>query len=56
MGNVEVAYGVFIQGLCYPVLGEPFSPITSTRKYQKSVHNLNNFPLFTSFSLYIFRK
>ena len=26
MGNVEVAYGVFIQSLCYPVLGEPFLP------------------------------
>ena len=26
MGNVEVAYGVFIQSLCYAVLGEPFFP------------------------------
>ena len=24
MGNVEVAYGVYIQSLYYPVLGEPF--------------------------------
>ena len=24
MGNVEVAYGVFIQSLCYAVSGEPF--------------------------------
>ena len=26
MGNVEVAYGVFIQRLCYAVSGEPFFP------------------------------
>ena len=26
VGNVEVGYGVFIQSLCYPVLGEPFFP------------------------------
>ena len=26
MGNVEVAYGVFIQSLRYAVLGEPFFP------------------------------
>ena len=26
MGNVEVAYGVFIQSLCYAVSGEPFFP------------------------------
>ena len=29
--------------------------LISTRKYKKSVYNFNNFPLFTSFSLYIFR-
>ena len=28
--------------------------LISTRKYKKSVHYLNNCPLFTSFSLYIF--
>ena len=26
MGNLEVAYGVFIQSLCYAVSGEPFFP------------------------------
>ena len=26
MGNVEVAYGVFIRSLCYAVSGEPFFP------------------------------
>ena len=26
MGNVEVAYGVYIQRLCYAVVGEPFFP------------------------------
>ena len=26
MGNVEVAYGVFIQRLCYALLEEPFFP------------------------------
>ena len=28
--------------------------IIYTRKYKKSVHNLNNFPLFTSLSLYFY--
>ena len=26
MGNVEVAYGVFMQSLCYAVSGELFFP------------------------------
>ena len=49
MGNVEVAYGVYIQSLCHAVVGEPFFP-KFYEKYKKSIHNLNNFPLFTSFS------
>ena len=26
MGNVEVAYSVFVQSLCYVFVGEPFFP------------------------------
>ena len=55
MGNVEVAYGVLYKVSAMLSQENRFSLI-STRKYKKSVHNLNNFPLFTSFSLYIFRK
>ena len=55
MGNVEVAYGVLYKVSAMLSQENRFSLI-STRKYKKSVHNLNNFPLFTSLSLYIFRK
>ena len=44
MGNVEVVYGVFIQSLCM-LSSENRLSLISTRKYKKSVHNLNNFPL-----------
>ena len=53
--NVEVAYGVLYKVSAMLSQENRFSLI-STRKYKKSVHNLNNFPLFTSFSFYIFRK
>ena len=55
MGNVEVAYGVLIKSSAMLSQQNRFS-LSSTRKYKKSIPNLNNFPLFTSFSLYIFRK
>ena len=52
-GNFNI---IFMLIFCYSVLAERFSLLLSSSSYKKSVHNLNNFLLFTSFSLYISRK
>ena len=50
MGSVEVAYGVLYRRTVFPLF------LRENTRNLFIYFKLNNFPLFTSFSLYIFRK
>ena len=41
MGNVEVAYGVFIQSLCYAVLRKPI-PFRTLARFQSKFYTAHS--------------